>query len=89
MALGATRRDVAQMVLKQGLSVTAVGMFIGVPLSLTAATLLEPLLFGVSSRDAVTMLVSVGLLGGAGLLAASWPAWRAARLNPLEALRNR
>lgn len=89
MALGATRRDVAQMVLKQGLSVTAVGMFIGVPLSLAAGGFLEPLLFGVSSRDGVTMLVSVGLLGGAGLLAASWPAWRAARLNPLEALRSR
>jgi ABC-type antimicrobial peptide transport system permease subunit len=69
--------------------VTVVGVVVGVPLSLAAAVLLQPLLFGVSSRDAPTLVVSAALLGSAGLLAASWPALRAARLNPLDALRDR
>jgi predicted permease len=89
MALGATRWDVGRMVLKQSVSVTVVGVVVGVPLSLAAAVLLQPLLFGVSSRDAPTLVVSAALLGSAGLLAASWPALRAARLNPLDALRDR
>jgi len=89
IALGATRWDVARMVFGQSLSVTGAGILAGLPLSLAGAKLIEPLLFGVSGTDMVTLGTSVLVLGGVGMLAAYWPARRAARLNPLEALRDR
>ncbi len=89
MALGATRWDVARLVFGQSLSVTGAGIAVGVPLSMLAAKLIEPLLFGVSSTDVVAIALSAVVLGSAGLLAACLPALRAARLNALEALRDR
>jgi predicted permease len=88
MALGATRWDVARIVFRQSLLVTGAGILVGVPLSMLTARLIEPLLFGVSSADPVALTISVALLGGAGLLAACLPALRAARLDPLRALRD-
>lgn len=59
----------------------------GVPLSLVVATLVEPMRFGLSPFDPITLAAAIVLLTAAGLLAASWPAFRASRLNPIEALR--
>ncbi len=88
MTLGATRWDVARIVLAQGVSVTVAGVLAGVPVAMLAARLVEPLLFGVSASDPGSLATAALLLGAAGLVAASWPALRAARLNPLDALRD-
>jgi predicted permease len=88
LTLGASRWHVVRVVLAQSVSVTVSGVLVGVPLSMTITRLLDPLLFGVTTSDPIALGVAVLLLCGAGLLAASWPAVRAARLNPLDALRN-
>jgi ABC-type lipoprotein release transport system permease subunit len=54
---------------------------------MAAAALIQPLLFGVTPRDTLTHVTVIGVLVAAGLLAACWPAWRAARVNALEVLR--
>jgi putative ABC transport system permease protein len=87
MALGARRRQVAGMVVRQGLILAAVGVGIGLLGGLAATRLLSGLLFGVSPTDPLTMVaVPLGLIAVA-LLAAYLPARRATRVDPMVALR--
>jgi ABC-type antimicrobial peptide transport system permease subunit len=87
MALGAQRTSVHRMIMKEAGRLTLVGLLIGLAGSVIAATLMRGLLFGVSSWDAPTLTaVAVGL-GGASLLASYIPARRAARIDPIIALR--
>ncbi|HEV2686917.1 MAG TPA: ABC transporter permease [Bryobacteraceae bacterium] len=87
MAVGADPRSVARLVMRQGLVLTAAGGIIGVGLSLAASTLLENLLVGVSARDPWVYATVVLLLGAISMLACYMPARRAARVDPLVALR--
>ena len=87
MALGAQIADVIRLVLGQGLALVAVGGVIGIITALATGRVLRAYLFGVGSTDAVTF-VAVGLLISAVALFACWlPARKAARVNPMEALR--
>lgn len=88
MALGAQRSDVQRSVLRQGMQVTLAGVLLGLVGAFGAARLLRNLLFGVSSADPATFVcIPIFLLAIAGC--ACWlPARRAARLNPMAALRN-
>jgi predicted permease len=88
MALGARPRDVAAMVLRQGGLVTLIGIIIGVGGAFVSTRLLRALLFGISPTDPLSYAaVTTGLLAVA--LFACWvPARRAARLDPLTALRS-
>jgi macrolide transport system ATP-binding/permease protein len=87
MALGAQRTSVHRMIMKEAGRLTLVGLLIGLAGSVIAAMLMRGLLFGVSSWDAPTLTaVAVGL-GGASLLASYIPARRAARIDPIIALR--
>jgi macrolide transport system ATP-binding/permease protein len=87
MALGAQRTSVHRMIMKEAGRLTLVGLLIGLAGSVIAAMLMRGLLFGVSSWDAATLTaVAVGL-GGASLLASYIPARRAARIDPIIALR--
>jgi putative ABC transport system permease protein len=87
MALGATPRAVLRLVLGQGMGTTAVGVAIGIAGSLALAGLMRSLLFDISPFDPLT-LASVTLLLAAVSLFACWiPAYRATRVDPLEALR--
>jgi macrolide transport system ATP-binding/permease protein len=87
MALGAQRTSVHRMIMKEAGRLTLVGLLIGLAGSVIAAMLMRGLLFGVSSWDAPTLsAVAVGL-GGASLLASYIPARRAARIDPIVALR--
>ncbi len=87
MALGATPSAVLRLVLGQGMGTTAVGVAIGIAGSLALAGLMRSLLFGVGPFDPLT-LASVTLLLAAVSLFACWiPAYRATRVDPLEALR--
>jgi predicted permease len=87
LALGAQRRQVGWLVLRQALEVLAGGVLLGSALALAAGRTVEGLLFGVGARDVPTLLAVAALLGGAGLLAAWLPARRAAALDPMRVLR--
>ncbi len=87
MALGARQRDVLAMVAKRGTLLTVIGIAVGLASTLGLTRLLSALLYGVSATDAATLgLVTVALLG-ATVLATLLPARRAARVDPMIALR--
>ncbi len=88
VALGAARGDVVGMVVGRAMRLTGIGLLIGLAASLGAAQLLRTLLVGVGPRDPVTFGVIAAVLAAVAL-AASWiPARRAARVDPLVALRS-
>jgi predicted lysophospholipase L1 biosynthesis ABC-type transport system permease subunit len=92
MAVGARASDIRRLILRWGGSRLAAGIALGVPASLAAAEVLARrvpgALFGVSATDRATFLSVIGLLGIVGLAAALLPARRAARVDPVQALRN-
>jgi len=88
MALGATRRDIVAMIVRQGLSLTLTGVAIGLLAALGATRLFKSLLVGVSATDAPSFAVTTILLVTVAMAAAYLPARRAARIDPLQALRN-
>ncbi len=87
VALGATPRDIMTMILRQGMTLTLVGLVIGVGIALVAAPVLERLLFGVTPSDPSTLAATAAILTTAALLACAGPAVLAARMEPLSALR--
>ena len=87
MALGAERRNIIWMVLKESLVLVALGLIIGVPAAWGAAHLISSQLFGLKPSDPVTLLTSALLLTVVAALAGYLPARRASRVNPLVALR--
>jgi putative ABC transport system permease protein len=87
-ALGATRGAQLALVLKSGLTLTAIGLVIGLAGTLAVASLLKSVLFGVTAHDPSTLaLVSVAL-GLVALAACYIPAYRATRVDPMVALRH-
>ena len=87
MALGASAAETQRMVLREGLQLMAVGTGIGLLLSLLLGTVLAGLLFHVNGADPLVFSVAVLLLGAVSLLACYLPARRAARIDPMVALR--
>jgi predicted permease len=87
IALGAEQSRVVRMVLGEVSRVVLVGAAIGVGLSLGVTRLVASFLYGVKPTDAATLSSSVLLLATVGIAAAALPAWRASRLDPVEALR--
>jgi putative ABC transport system permease protein len=87
MALGATRSDVLQLVLKYGLKLAIAGLALGLAASIGLTRLLTDLLFGVSATDPATLALVGLLLVGVALLACYVPARRATRVDPMMALR--
>ncbi len=87
MALGAQRTDMLGMVLRQSLSVVAIGLGCGLLTTFAATRLLASLLFGVGANDLLTYASVVFLLGGTALLASYIPARRAMKIDPMVALR--
>jgi ABC-type antimicrobial peptide transport system permease subunit len=87
MALGATVRDTLWMVLKEGLWLTLLGAGIGWALSLLIGRLLSNLLYEVSPMDPAVFLAAPLLLATASPLASYFPAQRAAKVDPMVALR--
>ncbi len=89
MALGARAQNVLALVLDQGMRLVAYGVGLGLLLALAAARSLEAFLFGVSGRDAATLVAVPLLLAAVAFLACLVPARRAMKLDPLAALRYR
>jgi predicted permease len=87
MALGAESRDVLKMVLSRSLVMIAIGVTVGLLISLAGARAVASLLVGVSPSDPVTFIGVMLLLLGVALLACLIPAYRATRVDPLVALR--
>jgi ABC-type antimicrobial peptide transport system permease subunit len=89
IALGAVSRNVTLMVLRQGLSVALPGLVAGIFCALWLSEALAALLFGVVGPEPANVLVAFGVLLLTTLLACWVPARRAARVDPLTALRSR
>ncbi|HEX3160361.1 MAG TPA: ABC transporter permease [Gemmatimonadaceae bacterium] len=87
MALGARRRDVLAMVVRQGMGLVLLGVGIGVVGALALARLIASQLYAVRPTDPVTFLAVAVLLAGIALVATLVPALRATRLDPVVALR--
>jgi ABC-type antimicrobial peptide transport system permease subunit len=87
MALGARGPDVVRMVVRRGLGLTAAGLAIGVAVALAVTRFLATLLFSVPPTDPLTFVSIAGLLAAVACVASFLPAWRAARVDPMEALR--
>jgi predicted permease len=87
LALGATRASMLGMVLKESLLLVVAGIAIGVPVALATARLISGLLFGVSATDPATISLACVLMIVVAAMAALLPARRAARVDPMVALR--
>jgi ABC-type antimicrobial peptide transport system permease subunit len=87
IALGAARRDVWQLVVGQGMLLTGIGLGIGVLLAALATRVVRTLLFGVAPTDIAIYGLVVGVLACVALVACYVPARRAARVDPMDALR--
>ncbi len=87
MALGAHRKDVFALIMRQGAMQTALAVSVGLLLSLAAGRVLSQILYGVSSTDPFALITSSLMLAAAALLACFLPARRATYVNPITALR--
>ena len=87
MALGAQRRDIVALIVRQGAALVAGGVGLGLLAAGASTRILESLLFGVTAADALTFAAAAVVLLAVALLACYLPARRATRINPMDALR--
>jgi putative ABC transport system permease protein len=87
MALGAQRGDVLGIIVRHGLTLALMGTVVGLAISILVTRLLSGMLYGIRSSDPLTFAATAGLLFLVSAAATSIPGYRAARLNPVEALR--
>jgi putative ABC transport system permease protein len=87
MALGAAPQDVRSMVVKQGMRLALIGVFLGVAAALSLTRLMASLLYGVKPWDPAAIVSVAVLLSAVALLATYFPARRASRVDPMIALR--
>lgn len=87
MALGAEQKAVINLVLNETFRLVAIGLALGIGVSICLIRLLPGILFGLSPFDPVTLLAAAAAVVIACALAAFWPAWRASRVDPTVALR--
>jgi len=87
MAIGASRRDVIVLVLREAGWLTGIGIAIGTALALASAQAAKSFLFGLKPRDPITLGLAVVTLAAVAALASFWPAYRASRFDPIQALR--
>jgi predicted permease len=87
VALGADRRTVVGMILRDALALVGLGVLCGIPLTLLASRVIRGQLHGVDTADPIAFGVALGVLAAGAIAAALVPAWRAARVEPVVALR--
>jgi predicted permease len=87
MAIGATARDVYELIVAQGMAPVLIGSVIGIGIAALAGRLISSLLFQVSAYDPLVAIVAAAILILAGACACLVPAWRAANTEPVQALR--
>ncbi|HKH50071.1 MAG TPA: ABC transporter permease [Thermoanaerobaculia bacterium] len=87
MSLGARRADVLALVVREGMTLTGIGLAIGLGLALLASQVLSGLLYGIGTHDPMTYLIVAVVLGGIALFANLVPAGRATQVQPVVALK--
>jgi predicted permease len=87
VALGAQRANIIRMVLRQGAELVGIGIAVGLIGALALTRAMAGLLFGVNATDSLTFCGVVLILALVAVLATYIPAWRATKVNPIEALR--
>jgi predicted permease len=87
VALGAQRRDIVRMILRDGTILAVAGILAGVLAALWVTRFLRSLLYGVEANDPLSYVIPAVVLGGVALIASYIPARRATRVDPLVALR--
>src|SRR6202035_3875337 len=87
MALGASRASVVRIIVRQTVTLLAVGVGSGLVLSIGAARGASSLLYGLQANDPLTLLGAAGFLSAVALAASYIPAYRASRVDPMNALR--
>ncbi|MPZ17776.1 MAG: FtsX-like permease family protein [Luteitalea sp.] len=87
IALGASPRTLVETVVREALVLVVIGLALGIGGALALTRVLEAQLYGVSATDPVTFTIVALVLGGIALIASLIPAWRAATVDPLVALR--
>jgi putative ABC transport system permease protein len=88
LAVGASKRDVVRMVIGQALRLVMVGILIGIPAALALTGVMGTLLFEIEPTDPITFVSVATVLVLTGLAAAMIPSVKAARVDPLVALRH-
>ena len=88
MAVGADRGGILAMVLRESMWMVAAGIAAGVPLALACGRFASAMLYGLKPQDALTAVAATLLLAAAAVVASLLPAWRAARVDPMTALRS-
>jgi predicted permease len=88
MALGAQRARIVWMVLREAVALCVAGIAVGLLCAWSAASMVKSFLFGMKPADPVALGASLVLLAAAAILAGYAPAWRAARIDPMSALRH-
>ncbi len=88
MALGATQNDIVRLVLQDASKLVLFGLAAGLLATLASSPVVGTFFFGVSARDALTLVSVAPILGCVALIACAIPAWRAARVEPTLALRS-
>jgi putative ABC transport system permease protein len=87
LAIGAERRNILRLVFRQGFGWVLIGVATGIAGSLALASVLRSLAWGIDPLSALSLLTGTAAVGAAATLACWLPAWRAARVDPIEALR--
>jgi ABC-type antimicrobial peptide transport system permease subunit len=87
MALGAQRSTILWSVLRETLSMAAIGLALGMAVTLATMHLVESLLFGIAPADPLTIVLAAGVMAAVAAVAAFVPASRAANIHPIQALR--
>jgi ABC-type antimicrobial peptide transport system permease subunit len=86
-ALGAQARDIVALVLGQALWIVGIGVLIGLAAALAGVRLLSAFLYGISPHDGLTFVAVPIVIAAVAAVACLVPAWRAAKVDPLTALR--
>ncbi len=87
VALGASRAAIVEMVLRETVVLAGIGIAIGIVVALAASRVISSLLYGLKPTDPLSITVAALLMAGAAVLAGYTPARRAAKVDPMEALR--
>jgi predicted permease len=87
MALGADRKKILKLILTSALRQLAIALAIGIPITIFGGRVMSSRLFGIAPYDPTVLAVTTAVLTAAVLIAALIPAWRAAKIEPMRALR--